>query len=137
MKKLIFAIALLASSMVSAEVLHSYKISKVHDGDTVIIEVDFFPPEIGNRVGLRIKGIDTPELYGKCIEEIEGAKKAKEYMKELTKKGDYKIVLLGRDKYFRLLGDIKIGEKYISELMIEKGYARKYDGLHKQGWCAK
>lgn len=44
-----------------------------------------------------------------------------------------KVVLydLGRDKYFRLLASVKVGDIDIAEYMIERGLAKKYDGGKK------
>lgn len=45
-----------------------------------------------------------------------------------------KVILynLGRDKYFRLLASVKVGNIDVAKYMIEKGLAKKYDGGRKQ-----
>lgn len=134
MRELLLSLILFAN-IAQAETLYDYRIVKVIDGDTVNVMVDFLPRELGNIISIRILGIDTPEMRGKCINEIEKAKEAKSYLKELIKTDQYSIVIKGRDKYFRILGDIKIKDKYVSQLMLEKGYARRYNGKEKQSWC--
>ncbi len=44
-----------------------------------------------------------------------------------------KIVLynLGRDKYFRLLASVKVGNIDVAEYLIKKGLAKEYDGGKK------
>ena len=44
-----------------------------------------------------------------------------------------KIVLynLGRDKYFRLLASVKVGNIDVAEYLIKKGLAKEYDGGSK------
>ena len=134
MRELLLSLILFAN-IAQAETLYDYRIVKVIDGDTVNVMVDFLTRELGNIISIRILGIDTPEMRGKCINEIEKAKEAKSYLKELIKTDQYSIVIKGRDKYFRILGDIKIKDKYVSQLMLEKGYARRYNGKEKQSWC--
>lgn len=136
MKKYIFLILLIVTTYTKAENLYDYKIIKVIDGDTVNIKVDFLPEELGDTLSVRIFGIDTPEIRGRCIKEIEQAKNARNFLKDVISKNEYKIVIKGRDKYFRLLGDVKIGDSYVSDIMLNKGYAVSYKGkTHKNSWC--
>lgn len=114
---------------------YNWKIDKVIDGDTVRLEVDYLPVELGNKMSLRILGIDTPELHGKCLEEIKKAQDARDFLKGYLKGKQYTIVLKGRDKYFRLLGDIKVGNELISEVMLKNGHAIVYQGKTKTSWC--
>jgi endonuclease YncB( thermonuclease family) len=86
-------------------------------------------------MSLRILGIDTPELHGKCLEEIKKAQDARDFLKGYLKGKQYTIVLKGRDKYFRLLGDIKVGNELISEVMLKNGHAIVYQGKTKTSWC--
>ena len=136
MKKIIILILIMFANYTQAETLYNYKVTKVINGDTVTVKVDFLPIELGDTLSIRIYGIDTPEIRGKCLSEIEKAKNAKAFLKDLLAKNDYKIVIKGRDKYFRLIGDIKVGNDYVSNIMLNKGYAVNYKGkTHKQSWC--
>lgn len=115
---------------------YSYPITKIIDGDTVELEVDFLPIELGKYIRLRIYGIDTPELHGQCIDEVEKAKKAKKFLADFIKAGKkVTIILKGKDKYFRLLGDIMIDGKLASSIMIESKHAIEYKGTSKKDWC--
>ena len=40
---------------------YDFKITRVLDGDTVEFEAKFLIPELGNKLKLRILGVDTPE----------------------------------------------------------------------------
>lgn len=115
---------------------YSYPITKIVDGDTIEIEVDFLPIELGKYIKLRINSIDSPELHGQCLDEVDKAKKAKKFLNDLIKSGrDVKIVLNGRDKYFRLLGDVIVDGKPVSVTMVETNHAVLYSGATKQSWC--
>lgn len=41
---------------------------------------------------------------------------------------------LGRDKYFRLLASVKVGNIDVAEYLIKKGLAKSYDGGVKTDW---
>ena len=60
---------------------------------------------------------------------------AKEELEKLLTSGQ-KVVLynLGRDKYFRLLASVKVGNIDVAEYMIKKGLAKSYNGGFKTGW---
>ena len=81
------------------------------------------------KIAVRIRGIDTPELNDKREEIRNIAIKAKEELEKLFNSGN-KIILynLGRDKYFRLLASVKVGDIDVAEYMIKKGLAKSYDG---------
>lgn len=117
-----------------------YKIRRVIDGDTVVIDAKFLPRELGQYLSLRIIGIDTPEsgARAKCVFEHNHAKNAKQYLSEtITSAKTIKVILRGWDKYGgRVLGDIIVDGALISELLIAKGYAYRYDGGTKTSWCA-
>lgn len=60
---------------------------------------------------------------------------AKEELEKLLTSGQ-KVVLynLGRDKYFRLLASVKVGDIDVAEYMIKKGLAKSYNGGIKTSW---
>ena len=108
---------------------------EVYDGDT--IRVDAHPwPDMTIRVSIRIDGIDTPEIHGKCDDEINRAKAAKEFLTRAA--GDHVTILNPRPGKFarRMLADVLIptGED-VASLMINNGFAREYHGEHRAGWC--
>ena len=55
------------------------EVTSIYDGDTFRATVKGWPPLIGERIPIRIAGIDTPELKGKCKREKQLAKKAKQF----------------------------------------------------------
>ncbi|MGD8588934.1 MAG: hypothetical protein PVG22_08910 [Chromatiales bacterium] len=52
------------------------EVTSIYDSDTFRVINKDWPPIIGNRINIRINGIDTPELSGKCHKEKELARKA-------------------------------------------------------------
>ena len=111
------------------DTIENFKIIKVRDGDTFVITIEDTPDVFGEEIAVRIRGIDTPELNDKREEIKAIAIKAKEELEKLLTSGK-KIVLynLGRDKYFRLLASVKVGDIDVAEYLIKKGLAKEYDG---------
>ena len=81
-------------------------------------------------------GIDTPEIKTKNTYEKQLAVKARDFLRELILDKIVVIECLDFDKYGRLLGNLYIegNEMSISNMMIEKGFAKAYDGGTKSKW---
>lgn len=123
--------ALDIKTVVKAEVL------SVRDGDTV--DVMAFPwPGFSPETAIRLLGIDTPEMKGKCEAEVKAAHDAKEYLESILTK-EVELHGLRYGKYAgRLLAEIITADGVnVSDALIEKGYARPYDGGKRKGWCGE
>jgi len=114
------------------------KVLKVIDGDTVDVDIDLgFDIELKNE-RVRIIGIDTPEKRTRDkVQKLFGIAATKR-VKELLKG---KVVLktkIDRDgddatgKFGRILGDFIIGDKTLTEILIEEGHAVDYYGGSKE-----
>lgn len=53
------------------------EVRTIYDGDTFRANIDGWPSVVAESMPIRTKGIDTPELRGKCQAEKEAAKAAK------------------------------------------------------------
>jgi len=136
----LWLLTVLITSALSKETYGSVVVSKVvsiYDGDTFKVNIEGYPAIVGEKMSVRVNGIDTPEIRGKCAQEKELAHKAKQIVVELMKKA--KVVELRnmqRDKYFRIVSDVYIDGKNLSFLLIEKNLAVVYDGGTKtKNWC--
>jgi len=111
---------------------------KVIDGDTVDVDIDLGFGICMKDERVRIMGIDTPESRTRDkVEDLFG-EAAKARVKELLT-GDVvlktQIARNGEDmkgKFGRILGDFKIGEKMLTDILIEEGHAVAYFGGSKQ-----
>jgi len=91
-----------------------------------------------NKIRVRLYGIDTPELKPKKNlsnrdEHITKAKKARDFLSELILNKIVRVSFLLNDKYGRPLvklyiKEITSNEICLNDLMIKKGFAKKYDG---------
>lgn len=116
------------------DIIKDFDIIEVRDGDTFIISINNIPKVFGEKIAVRIRGIDTPEKNDKREHIKKIAYKAKEEL-EILLKNYKKIELynLGRDKYFRLLASVKVDDIDIAQYLISKGLAKQYNG-GKKNW---
>ena len=91
------------------------KVIKVVDGDTIWIL-----PKGGERVKIRLYGIDAPEMKDS------GGKKSKKYLSELIAGKEVQIETHGHDKYKRVIGIVYLDGTDINGKMVKDGYARAY-----------
>ena len=134
----LFLLTLFLSSVLYAQGPYEWKVLRAIDGDTVEIQVDFLPSELGNKLHIRIWGVDTPEkgFRAQSEHEKELGLKASEFTKNaIVNAKEIKINLIMWDKFGgRVLGDLIIDGKSLRQLLLDNGYAREYYGDKKQSW---
>lgn len=109
------------------------------DGDTVFVPSQVIAPRLTSlEWHIRLKGVDTPELNGKCDKEKLLAREAKAYL-DARLKNAYEITisrLVSHDKWGgRIVANLYVDGKDLSQELIDKGYAVPYNGGTKQSWC--
>lgn len=117
---------------------HCVKFDHNYDGDTITFQIPDVHPLIGRDISVRVYGIDTPEIKGKGPCEKDRAKEAKELVKGLLSRAKrIDLVNLQRDKYFRILAEVKADGVSVSEKLIEAKLAYPYGGGTKEkiNWC--
>ena len=135
MKRLFLTLLFFSNSLMSDDIIIN-DIVRVYDGDTITINIANIPKVFGEKIGVRLKGFDTPELRGSCKREKDLAKQAKKYMEKIVYSGyPLKLKEVGRDKYFRLLGRLYVNNVDVADLMISSRLAYTYNGGTKQSWC--
>jgi len=111
------------------------KVMSIYDGDTFKVTISSWPSIAGDNVGVRVKGIDCPEMRDDDPKVKELAQQAKQYTVKRLREG--KIIWLKniqRDKYFRILADVEIDGKDLGKELLEKSLAKPYDGGTKEEW---
>lgn len=114
------------------DTITDFEVVKVRDGDTFVITISNIPDVFGDNIAVRIRGIDTPEKNDDRENIKKIALEAKAELERLLYSGK-KIELynLGRDKYFRLLASVKVGDVDVADFLIKKVLAKKYNGGKK------
>ena len=56
----------LAISKTSYQNIKASEVVSVYDGDTIKVNIEGYPPIFGKAISIRIRGIDVPEIRGKC-----------------------------------------------------------------------
>ena len=138
MKWLLIILALFAGNLCAKEYgsVTVLEVTSIYDADTFRVNIPGWPPIIGERVPIRLKGVDAPEINGKCQSEKEAARKAKQYtVQALRSARSIELRNMERGKYFRILADVYVDGRNLSDALIEAGYARSYDGGKRMGWC--
>lgn len=113
------------------------EVVSIYDGDTFRVNISSYPDVIGKNMPIRLSGIDTPEIRGKCEKEKKLAYKAREITVQ-TLRSSKKIELknIQRGKYFRLIADVYVDDKSLSDILIQNKLAVPYFGGTKtKDWC--
>lgn len=135
----IFLLLSLAVLYASAETpLVIEKVVRVYDGDTFYANLKDVHPLLGHEIGIRVEGVDTPEIRGssKCVKQMAYA--ARDFVKNLF--NEAKTIELrncGRGKYFRIIADVYVDGKNLADLLINAGYAKPYSGGTKSEWACE
>jgi endonuclease YncB( thermonuclease family) len=110
-------------------------IVRVVDGDTLRVRARIW---LGTDVELlvRIDGIDTPEIRGKCAREKELAARARAMTESLVAGGAVRLHDVRYGKYAgRIVARVVADGADIADLLLAAGLAHPYDGGSRAGWC--
>lgn len=123
---------------INAQTCGTIRVIGVVDGDTLRAEMVGAPSPL-NKISIRIAGIDTPEIRGKCGPEKEKARAAKRFL--LDKFSAARAVTFGTldwDKYGgRVLADVYFDGQDVGQMLINQGLAAPYRGGKKSDrWCS-
>jgi len=133
----LFLSCLLWSSVASAADM-ILPINNIHDGDTIETSLPSIPTPL-NKVGIRLYGIDTPELHGyACEDEHQLAIKARSRLISIF--GTDKVMQVKDMKWDKYGGRIDgkvltLSGTDVGQTLISEGLAHPYFGAKKTPWC--
>ena len=136
---LYFLICFLSLNTYAAKQYGSVTVSKVisvYDGDTFRVNIDSLPPILGKNIPVRLEGVDTPEINGKCQYEKDLALEARDFVRsKLSNAVEILLNDLQRGKYFRIVAKVYIDGVSLEEELLQNGLAYQYNGGKKSNWC--
>ena len=136
---LYFLICFLSLNTYAAKQYGSVTVSKVisiYDGDTFRVNIDSLPPLIGKNIPVRLEGVDTPEINGKCQYEKDLALEARDFVRnKLSNAVEILLNDLQRGKYFRIVAKVYIDGVSLEEELLQNGLAYQYNCGKKSNWC--
>ena len=94
------------------------RLIRVIDGDTFVCDIDEHSAIAGKAISIRIRNIDTPELWSRNLEERKATLEEKQRLENfLAAAKNIELKNLGRDKYVRINTDIYLdGEALLPKL---------------------
>lgn len=129
----VFVVMFLTLSAHAAPAVVDY----VLDGDTFAAHVGVVD-DVQVAVRVRLINVDTPELNGKCQEEVKMARRARGRLEKLLPRGT-KIELrnIKDDKYLgRIDANAILSDgRDVGEVLVREKLARRYRGGRRHGWC--
>ena len=141
----IFAFAACAVKIMSPKVpepapfsvFENVKVLNCYDGDTCKVELPGLPAVFGKKLGVRLLGIDTPEIRGKCAKEKALAQEAKAAIWKLVSEAKrIDLTDVSRGKYFRIVARIKADGVDATDHLLAAGLGVPYMGGTKtKDWC--
>ena len=112
------------------------KVVRVYDGDTFTVKA--YPwPGLEAKASVRVNGVDTPEIRGKCDAEKQKAIEARDFVKGLILGEVVFLEHVKHGKYAgRVVADVKLNNgDSLAEKIINQGLGREYHGGPREGWC--
>ena len=136
---LFLMILLIVSSINAAPQYGTVTVSKVisvYDGDTFRVNIDSLPPIVGKNIAIRVNGVDTPEIRGKCQYEKNLALEARDFVRgKLANAKEIKLTNLQRGKYFRVVANVVVDGVSLGQELLDNELAYEYSGGKKLKWC--
>ncbi|NTS78138.1 thermonuclease family protein [Catenovulum sp. SM1970] len=112
------------------------QVLSIYDGDTFRVNLKDYPALVGENIPIRVNGVDTPEIRGKCKREKQLARKAKQFtVNQLRNAEQIKLVNVQRGKYFRIAADVMVDGQNLADLLIKANLGYPYTGGKKKPWC--
>ncbi|WP_029010504.1 thermonuclease family protein [Azospirillum halopraeferens] len=109
---------------------------EVVDGDTLAVRATIW---LGQRVETRVRidGIDTPELRGRCAEEKRLAQSARTLLGQLVDGRPVQLLQIRNDKFGGRVRArvVTAAGTDVASALIDAGLARPYAGEQRRPWC--
>lgn len=118
---------------------HNVTYHRCYHAHSCFVSIPGLPSIFGDVLLIRLAGIDTPEILGKCDQEKQLAKKARDYVNTvLFNAREIDLYDLERGEHFNLVARVVANGKNLSEQLIKRKFAVPHkEGNQKPDWCKK
>ena len=134
---IVLAVALAPTVAVGADPIPgpiNARVVSVYDGDTLTVDAEPWPG-LTARTSVRVAGVDTPEIWGKCQSEKDLAVRARDFVRSMVG-AQVQLTNVRPGKYAgRVVADVWVRGQKLSDLLIAKNLGRPYHGGRREGWC--
>ncbi len=109
----------------------------IYDAQTILVDLPEYPALIGEKVTVKIGGIETPKIKGQCAKESRLAAEAKAFTEKTLKNAELiDLTNMQRGKYFKIIADVLVNDDDFASRLVEKGYAVRTSKNNKSfNWC--
>jgi len=112
------------------------RVVAVLDGDTLLVRAHLW---LDQRLETRVRlgGIDTPELRGRCPDERRLARRARAFVEAAVAGGEVDLSDIRYGKFARrVVARVSVaGGPDLSRALLARGLARPYGGGRRSDWC--
>jgi len=112
------------------------QVLRVLDGDTIEVRARLWLDQ-SLETAVRLRGVDAPEIRGRCEVEVMLARRAKEFIEGKITNADVMLYDIQHDKYSRRVVARVAGGGVtdLSAALIKAGHAVPYAGAARKPWC--
>ena len=112
------------------------RVLRVIDGDTIVVRARIW---LGQNIDtqVRLDGVDTPEIKGKCEFERRLAERARDLIMARSAAGSVVLSEIHYGKYAgRVVARVRTPDGGdFSTALVEAGLGRAYEGGRRESWC--
>jgi len=127
------------SKSATYESIQVTEVTSIYYGDTFKVNIEGYPAIVGEKMPVRIWGVDTPEIRRpKCEEEKQAARSAKQFTVQWIRDHEKQGITLSRvlrGKYFRFIATVTSDGENLGQLLIDNGHGVAYYGGTRIDWC--
>jgi len=107
-----------------------------YDGDTIDVSAELWPSLTWGG-GVRVLGVDTPEIRGDCTRERDKALEARDFVRGLLVGELVLLADVKHDKYGGRVDAVVLLEdgRDLADILVAEGLGRRYDGGTRGSWC--
>ncbi|WP_417837643.1 thermonuclease family protein [Thalassospira tepidiphila] len=119
------------------------EVTSIIDGDTIRVTVNEWPPIVGERIPVRIAGINAPERRSRCDTEADKARErqlsadARIYLVERLRSAEtIELRRIERGSFYRIIAEVWVDGENVGAEMLAEGHALPYQpGQGGKAWC--